>query len=155
MKSLITVIVLAIIIIVAIVMTGPKESPSDTNVNVDVTPTPTATTTPTVTATSTATSTASTQTTAPKTVVVTYTDSGFSPLSVTIKKGDTVTFKNDSTRGFWPASDDHPSHLRYSAFDPKQTVAAGGSWSFKFDQVGTWAYHDHRSASKVGTVIVQ
>ena len=49
--------------------------------------------------------------------VVTYTDTGFAPLSVTIKKGTTVTFVNESSRGMWVASAVHPTHQLLPGFD--------------------------------------
>lgn len=45
---------------------------------------------------------------------VTYTDAGFSPAILTIKVGDTVTFKNQSSQGMWVGSAMHPSHTAYS-----------------------------------------
>jgi plastocyanin len=101
--------------------------------------------------------------------VVSYTDSGYSPSTITIKKGETVTFKNESSRSMWPASAVHPSHRVYSgtsleehcpdtagtAFDACKGYSPGQSWSFKFDKVGTWKYHDHLNPSATGTIIVE
>ncbi len=94
--------------------------------------------------------------------VVTYTDSGFSPATITVKKGDTVTFRNDSTAPMWVAANPHPVHTGYpvgggcigSAFDECAGADPGSSWSFTFDQVGSWGYHNHRRASDQGTVVV-
>src|SRR3989344_5429956 len=36
-----------------------------------------------------------------------YTNSGYSPSSLVVKKGATVTFKNESSRETWPASAKH------------------------------------------------
>ncbi len=99
---------------------------------------------------------------APKTYTVTYTDSGFSPSVVTIKKGDTVVFKNESTTSFWPASDPHPLHNGYpttggcigSTFDACAYIPPGGQWSFLFQFIGSWGYHDHLSPRQGGTVVV-
>jgi plastocyanin len=88
-------------------------------------------------------------------VVVTRSKEGYTPKEVTIKKGETVLFKNESGEYHWPASDLHPTHAIYSAFDPLRPVKNGEDWSFTFDQVGTWKYHDHIRANKVGTVVVQ
>ena len=49
--------------------------------------------------------------------VVTYTASGFSPTTVTISKGESVTWKNESNRRMWVASAVHPTHTIY----PEQT----------------------------------
>ncbi|MFM2381596.1 MAG: hypothetical protein RLZZ76_363 [Candidatus Parcubacteria bacterium] len=88
------------------------------------------------------------------TVVVTRTTTGYEPKEVTIKKGEVVLWKNESGDYHWPASDLHPTHAVYSAFDPLKPIADGQDWTFQFDQVGTWKYHDHIRANKVGTVTV-
>ena len=104
---------------------------------------------------------------APQTATITYTDAGFSRASITVALHGTVTFKNNSSRPFWPASSMHPSHEDYpqhtgmckaiggSDFDACGPVAPGKSWSFKFDYAGTWNYHDHLSARQYGQIIVK
>lgn len=78
----------------------------------------------------------------------------FTPQELTIKKGETVTFINRDSDDRWPASDDHPSHQRYSQFDPKHALAPGEKWSFTFDRSGTWEYHDHIYPSLTGKIKV-
>lgn len=99
----------------------------------------------------------------PKTFTVEMNSSGFSPSSLTISSGDTVKFLSKSGT-HWPASNVHPSHMLYpqsggdcktSAFDACKGLNAGDSWNFKFDQKGTWGYHDHSSPSLTGQIIVQ
>ena len=85
---------------------------------------------------------------------VVYDGKAFSPASLTVKAGDTVVFKNNSTSAFWPASGPHPTHTNYPEFDPKKAIPAGGSWSFVFTKVGTWPYHNHLNSSQFGTIIV-
>lgn len=95
--------------------------------------------------------------------VVTYTDSGFSPNTLTIKKGETVTFKNQSSNSMWTASAVHPSHRGYpttggcigSTFDACKGIQPGNSWSFRFDISGTWKYHNHLSSGDIGTIVVE
>lgn len=102
------------------------------------------------------TNTTVTVTTSPvKTLTVNYTDAGFSPASVSINKGDTVKFMNNSNGGMYVASGPHPIHTNYSAFDAKRSYAKGESYSFTFDNVGSWGYHNHVSPSQSGTVIVK
>ena len=55
---------------------------------------------------------------------------------------------------FWPASDFHPTHSVYPAFDPKRPLKADESWRFVFDRAGVWTYHDHLSENTTGTIIV-
>lgn len=88
-------------------------------------------------------------------VTVLYGSNGYSPATVTIKQGQKVTFKNESGKQMWVASDDHPSHLIYQEFDAKTGIATGSSYEFVFDKVGTWRYHDHLMPSRTGIVIVE
>ncbi len=85
---------------------------------------------------------------------VTITGSGFSPSTITISAGETVKWVNNDSKNSWPASDPHPQHTDYSGFD-SLGISAGSSWSFKFNNKGTWDYHDHNKPSKTGVVIVQ
>lgn len=86
--------------------------------------------------------------------VVTYTNTGFSPTTVTVKKGTTVTFVNASTGGMWVASAVHPTHQLLPGFDQLKSVGKGGSYDYTFVKVGTWKYHNHVNVSDFGSVVV-
>lgn len=102
---------------------------------------------------------------------VTLTDAGFSPASVTISRGETVRFVNDSSRGMWVGADAHPTHTQYdgtstrehcangantgTSFDQCASVEKGSFWDFTFTKSGTFGYHNHVGASNTGTIIVQ
>jgi plastocyanin len=79
---------------------------------------------------------------------------GYDPSTLTIKKGDVVDFSTN--RGFqhWPASNLHPTHNMYSAFDPKMPVNKDETWSFQFIKVGVWKFHDHLNSTFTGTITV-
>lgn len=79
---------------------------------------------------------------------------GFAPSELTVTVGETVTFRTENGKPFWPASDLHPSHLVYSDFDPKQPVPPTESWSFTFDRAGSWRFHDHLAPYFTGTITV-
>lgn len=85
---------------------------------------------------------------------VVLTERGFQPSEITVKQGTEVTFSTNANRPFWPASNLHPSHEIYSAFDPKRPIAANETWSFVFDQVGDWNMHDHIRSYFTGTIHV-
>lgn len=101
--------------------------------------------------------------------VVIYTDSGYSPNTLSIKKGETVVFQNNSSQSMWTASALHPTHTVYSgtslsehcgssnntAFDACKGIQPGDSWSFTFNKVGSWKYHNHLNPSHTGTIIVE
>jgi plastocyanin len=104
-----------------------------------------------------------------KTYEITYTNAGYSPSSLTINVGDTVTWKNESSGGDWVGSANHPSHTVYSgttlqqhcpdpnntAFDECKADNPGDSWSFTFTKAGSWGYHNHVNASKFGKIVVE
>src|SRR3989344_5306189 len=48
--------------------------------------------------------------TVPAPATLTYTDTGFSPASVTVTEGQTVTWVNQSSKQMWVASARHPDH---------------------------------------------
>lgn len=101
--------------------------------------------------------------------VVTLTDTGYSPATLTIKKGEMVVFKNGSSDSMWVASAMHPTHTAYSgtsvdqhcpdtagtAFDACRAYLPGEFWPFIFNKVGSWKYHNHLNSTQWGTIIVQ
>lgn len=107
----------------------------------------------------------------PALAVVTLTDDGFSPSSVTVARGETVRFINDSSRGMWVGVDEHPTHTEYdgtstrehctngmntgTSFDQCTSVEKGVFWDFTFTKSGTFDFHNHVGASNTGTVVVQ
>jgi len=92
-----------------------------------------------------------------------FDNSGFSPSTLTISAGESVRFVNNSDRAVWPASAVHPTHTAYpttggcigSAFDACRGIVTGEDWSFVFDEVGSWKYHNHLSPRTTGTIIVE
>lgn len=98
-----------------------------------------------------------------------YTNAGFSPASISVKKGAVVVFKNQSSGSMWPASAMHPSHRVYggtsldehcpdaagAAFDACMGVPPGANWIFRFEKIGTWKYHDHLNPRAFGEVVVE
>ncbi len=104
------------------------------------------------------------------TAVVTYTDSGFDPQELgPIAPGDKVIFRNESSRPIWPATAMHPTHAVYDgttlnehcaegaapSFDSCRGIEPGGEWSFIFERVGNWQYHDHLKLGYYGTIVVK
>ncbi len=87
--------------------------------------------------------------------VVTYANGTFSPMVLTVPLGTMVTFHNGSLETVWVASNPHPTHTGYPAFDSKADVAAGQDFSFTFNQRGTWGYHNHHNPKQSGTIVVE
>ena len=78
----------------------------------------------------------------------------FEPKNITVQKNTRVIFKNEDTQDRWPASALHPTHGVYPEFDPQENIKPGGEWSFVFDKVGSWKYHDHLMPSLTGEITV-
>ncbi len=107
----------------------------------------------------------------PAFTVITLTGTGFSPSTVTVARGETVRFVNDSSRGMWVGADEHPTHTEYDgtstrehcangtnttgSFDQCTAVQKGDFWDYTFERSGTFGYHNHVGASNTGTVVVQ
>jgi len=102
--------------------------------------------------------------------LVTYTTaSGYTPAILKVKKGSTVVFKNESDKDMWTASALHPTHTVYpdsdikkcgtddsiKIFDMCQGLAKDQQWSFTFNEVGTWKYHNHLRVSDTGSIVVE
>lgn len=85
---------------------------------------------------------------------VTYTDAGFTPKIVTVKKRTTATFVNQSRAGMWVASDVHPTHQLLPGLDQGKSVGRGGTYEYTFIKVGTWKYHNHVAPQDSGKVVV-
>lgn len=82
-------------------------------------------------------------------------EDSFQPESLAVQKCTQVIFRNQDKVSRWPASNLHPTHGIYPEFDPLQPVEVGKDWSFVFDKVGSWRYHDHLAPSMRGTVTVE
>lgn len=87
--------------------------------------------------------------------VVSVTDVGFVPDNITVGAGDMVTFTNNGQALHWPASDLHPTHELLPGFDAGRALATGEDYSFTFDEVGTWTFHDHLNPQLTGKIIVE
>ena len=99
---------------------------------------------------------------------ITITSSGFSPSTLNVNIGDRVTFTNLGSSQSWPASNIHPTHTVYpgsgiskcdgaeesNIFDACRGLRQGESYSFTFNEAGSWKYHDHLNPGSGGTIIV-
>jgi len=88
-------------------------------------------------------------------LTVEYSGQGFSPNSITVKSGTTVTWVNKGSDLMWVASTPHPVHTDLPGFDALKGAPAGGTYSFTFAKVGKWSYHNHLAPDKNGEVVVE
>ena len=84
--------------------------------------------------------------------VITYTDAGFSPSAITIKSGESITFRNESNAAMWVKSDVEAGS---GGFDAGVSVNKGGMYTFKFTNSGTWSFYNSVTPANKGSVTVQ
>ena len=81
-----------------------------------------------------------------------------------------MTWTNDDTANHWIATANHPDHKVYPGsdiaqcgtdkqiqnFDSCQSMGQGETFTFTFDEVGEWNYHDHLNVNPpfFGKIIV-
>jgi plastocyanin len=71
----------------------------------------------------------------------------FSPTSLTIKAGESVTWTNQDSAGHTVVADNG----EFKSGD----VAQGATYTFKFDKAGTYPYHCGIHPTMTGTIVVQ
>ena len=86
-------------------------------------------------------------------LTIVFTDSGFEQSKYTVKKGQTITVKNQSSNELEFASDDHPTHRQQPELNTA-TTAPGESTNFTPTKTGTWGFHDHIRSQFTGELIV-
>ncbi len=84
---------------------------------------------------------------------ITFTNNGFSPNNLTVKKGAIITIKNDSSTQVQFSSDDHPTHRLNTEMNVR-VLAPGESATFTAETVGTHGFHDHIDDRHVGMLTV-
>ena len=95
--------------------------------------------------------------------LVSFTDKGFEPIIVTMQKGETIRFVNNSQHNLWIAATGDSGSIYpgtgkecgQSAFDSCKTLNKGDFWEFTFTKVGTWSYHNNFDLERTGIIIVE
>jgi len=139
-------LVLFVVLVFLVIASGCTQSPAP--VKPTATPTPLITQITPVTATPTFAKTPSVSDN-----TITINKSGFYPVSMTVKSGSTVRWLNaDSTKN--PALYNPTHRITVVNVVDGQLISPGQSWSWIFDQPGTYTYSDMLHQDLVGTVIV-
>lgn len=86
-------------------------------------------------------------TASPAAATVTINNLVFLPSTITVKKGDTVTWTNQDDISHTVTGDDTQGPA-------SELLATGGTYSFTFNTVGTFPYHCQVHPTMQGTVIV-
>ena len=85
---------------------------------------------------------------------VTLTVNRFSPQTLTVQNGATVTWINKSGEMGNVSSDPHPTHTNYQPLN-LGSFSEGKSVSLAFDKPGRYGYHNHLNSSLTGTILVK
>lgn len=88
-------------------------------------------------------------------VQVSLTDNGFIPQTLTVFAGTTVEFVNNSSGLMMVASNMHPTHQLLPGFFQATSSGSGDKYSYSFEKVGTWTYHNDENLLQTGTVVVE
>lgn len=86
---------------------------------------------------------------------VSITDQGFTPVTLTVKKGTKVTWTNNGNKPRQVASNPHPDHTELKGLDSKGPIGPESTYSYTFDKPGEYNYHDHFNPTVSGTVVVE
>lgn len=88
------------------------------------------------------------------TVLVYYTNAGFYPKTITVVRGASVRFVNQSSNAMriTPALPDDP---QYGSLRQGKTVGYNGVFDFNFSRAGTWGYFNENMSSHNGVVLVK
>ncbi len=84
---------------------------------------------------------------------ITLNVTGFVPQVLTIHRGQTVTWVNNSGQQATVNSDPHPTHTAYPPLNLGE-FNDGDSLSLRFPKTGRYGYHNHFDATQTGTIIV-
>ena len=87
-------------------------------------------------------------------LTIAYSGIEFRPKRLEAPIGQRITFVNESDVRVWPASNIHPTHEILPGLDAQGPVEPGQSWSFVFEEVGFWRYHNHLSPNQSGIVVI-
>ncbi|MBI5458076.1 hypothetical protein HY971_05130 [Candidatus Kaiserbacteria bacterium] len=93
--------------------------------------------------------------------LVSYTDNGFEPAKLTVKKGETIRFTNNSSRDIWVAASGNPLYPSVengcgsSAFDSCAPFAPMDFWEFTFEQKGQWHVVNNLDKEKSALIKVE
>lgn len=90
------------------------------------------------------------------TAEITISSKGFVPQTLKITKGTQVTWTNNDTRPHQIMTDPHPLHSLLPQLKGEGPVNKGSSYSYVFNNKGTFTYHDEITPLKFkGTIIVE
>jgi plastocyanin len=141
-RNIIIGLVVVAILVVGWLLARPKKSEQS------------ATPQPTQSSSSAPSSAATSQNAVTATATITYSENGFDPKTVTVKMGETVAIKNDSSDTLQFDSDPHPQHTDNTELNVG-VVNPGQAKTVTLNKTGTFGYHNHLNPTDKGSITVQ
>lgn len=86
--------------------------------------------------------------------IVSYTERGFVPATLEIKKGKSVHFVNNSNKAMSLTTTD-PNSQVFIELNQERSVGRGGSYDFTFLSLGSWGYMNRNNTVDKGVVMVK
>ena len=94
--------------------------------------------------------------------LVSYTDSGFEPATLTLQKGQTVRFTNNSSHDLWvgeltktnTADNPNISNCGETPFNSCKVLKPGEFWEYTFYTTGTFDYQDNEHTSSQASIVI-
>lgn len=149
MKKPVLIAVLAVLILAAgafALMRNGNDSPAT---NTSTTTPPTTTTEPPVPARPSPSSSTDNESS-----TIVYGNDGFSPATLTVKAGTTITVKNESSRTLEFDSDPHPVHTDNKELNLDE-IEAGETKTLTVHNIGRWGFHNHLHPGDTGSLTVE
>jgi len=88
--------------------------------------------------------------------IIRYTNEGFYPFIIEIRRGETVQFQNESARPLWVTTKDHPTAKQQNLdeLDFDRSLGVGGVYEYTANKVGVWGFYNLNVRSHLGTLVV-
>lgn len=92
-----------------------------------------------------------------KSVIVTYTNTGFSPAVAVVSRGGSIYFINMSNRALRIAPLKNPADASsaYIGFEASKSIKNGESYGVSLTTPGIWGYKNLNAPATVGIVVVE
>lgn len=85
---------------------------------------------------------------------VSISEQGIGPPSITINKGDSITWTNQDKLAHSLALTTPNPPEELTGFSSDEAIPPGGSYSFTFDASGTFSYHDPVNPENIHGIII-
>lgn len=86
---------------------------------------------------------------------VKYQSAGFNPQTITVRRGQSVRFLNESSGTMFVAAARSPNSNDLTEFNQGRSVGKGGYYDFTFNIKGVFVYYNQNDRTKTGVIVVE